>query len=295
MGSVTKTFVATVLLQMEAEGRLDLDDSVEEWLPGAVRGHGHDGRRITLRQLLNHTSGVYSFTSDPDFAQKVFGPDFLRHRYDTWTPSSSSRSRCGTNRTSPPARGGTTPTPTTCWPAWSSRRPPAGRTGEEIERRILRPLGLRATSVPGTSAAMPRPSGRAYSTLGADPSDPATRIHDVTELNPSLAHAAGEMVSDNSDLQRFLRALLAGRLLPREQMRELTATVPVGEDGIRAYGLGVYVQELSCGEKVWGHTGGIHGSGSLVMATRDGRHSMAGNVNGDWVGLDKVLEAEFCG
>ncbi|WP_236240705.1 serine hydrolase [Streptomyces sp. CC228A] len=295
VGSVTKTFVATVLLQMEAEGRLDLDDSVEEWLPGVVRGHGHDGRRITLRQLLNHTSGVHSFTSDPDFAQKVFGPDFLRHRYDTWTPEQLVAVAMRHGPDFAPGQGWNYSN-TNYVLAGMVIEKAAGRPyGEEIERRILRPLGLRATSVPGTSAAMPRPSGRAYSTLGADPSDPATRIHDVTELNPSLAHAAGEMVSDNSDLQRFLRALLAGRLLPREQMRELTATVPVGEDGIRAYGLGVYVQELSCGEKVWGHTGGIHGSGSLVMATRDGRHSMAGNVNGDWVGLDKVLEAEFCG
>ncbi|OII63725.1 peptidase [Streptomyces sp. CC53] len=294
VGSITKTFVATVLLQMEAEGRLDLDDIVEEWLPGTVRGHGHDGRRITLRQLLNHTSGVYSFTSDPDFAQKALGPGFLRHRYDTWTPEQLVAVAMRHEPDFAPGQGWNYSN-TNYVLAGMVIEKAAGRPyGAEIERRILRPLGLRATSVPGTSAAMPRPSGRAYSTLGADPNDPATPVHDVTELNPSLAGAAGEMVSDNADLQKFLRALLTGRLLPREQTRELTATVPVGQGGVR-YGLGVYVQELSCGEKVWGHTGGIHGSGSLVMATRDGRHSMAGNVNGDWVGLDRVLEAEFCG
>lgn len=62
--SITKTFIATVLLQLEAEGKLSLDDSVEEWLPGLVRGAGYDAEAITVRQLLNHTSGVANYTDD---------------------------------------------------------------------------------------------------------------------------------------------------------------------------------------------------------------------------------------
>ncbi|OPC77657.1 hypothetical protein B4N89_43645 [Embleya scabrispora] len=83
VGSISKPFIATVLLQLEAEGRLSLADSVETWLPGLVRGRGNDGRTITLRQLLNHTGGVADYTDDPDL--HLLGKTFLDHRYDTWT------------------------------------------------------------------------------------------------------------------------------------------------------------------------------------------------------------------
>ncbi|MFC8919855.1 serine hydrolase domain-containing protein [Streptomyces sp. NPDC057116] len=294
VGSITKTFVATVVLQLEAEGRLDLDDTVESRLPGVVRGNGHDGRKITIRQLLNHTSGVYDFTSDPDYREKVFGSGFLEHRYDTWTPR---RLLDVAMRHRPDFAPGTD------WSYSNTNYVLAGMViekvtgrsyGKEVERRILKPLGLRATSVPGTDPTMPAPSGRAYSTLSGAPGSP---VHDVTELNPSLAWAAGEMVSDSADLQRFVRALLRGALLPPRQMKEMTTTVPLGEEAPSVrYGLGIIEQKLSCGKEVWGHSGGIHGSASEVVSTRDGRHTLALNINGDWAGDTRaVLEAEFCG
>ncbi|WP_149182394.1 serine hydrolase domain-containing protein, partial [Streptomyces sp. TRM49041] len=299
IASITKTFVATVVLQLEAEGRLDLDDSVEKWLPGVVRGNGHDGRKITLRQLLNHTSGIYDVTSDPGFQAKVFGPAFLRHRYDTWTPEQLVAIAMKHEPDFAPGAD---------WSYSNTNYTLAGMViekvtgrpyGTEIERRVIEPPKLRATTVPGTDARMPRPSGRAYSTLGLDPADPSTEIHDVTDFNPSVAGSAGEMISDNADLQRFLRALLTGRLLPPRQMKELTKTVPVDRDGVPngyAYGLGLVSQKLSCGKEVWGHTGGIHGSSSVVAATRTADHTMAANINGDWTGgLQETVEAEFCG
>ncbi len=119
VGSITKTFVATVLLQLEAEGTLSLDDTVDSWLPGLVTGNGHDGTRITLRQLLNHTSGIFNYTADADFGRTYFLKEgFLEHRYDTLAPRSWCASRRPTSRTSSPAPDGTTPTPTTCWRAW---------------------------------------------------------------------------------------------------------------------------------------------------------------------------------
>ncbi|MER7106163.1 serine hydrolase domain-containing protein [Streptomyces sp. NPDC000229] len=293
VGSVTKPFVATVLLQLQAEGRLDLDDTVERWLPGVVRGNGHDGRRITLRQVLNHTSGIYDITSDPGFQKKVFGPDFLQHRYDTWTP----RQMVAIAMTHRPDFA-----PGADWNYSNTNYLLAGMViekvtgrpyGKEVERRILKPLKLRATSVPGTDARMPQPSGRAYSRLFAGPD---AEIHDVTEMNPSVAGSAGEMISNSADLQRFVRALMTGGLLPPREMREMTTTVPIGQDepGTR-YGLGLMVQKLSCGKEVWGHNGGIHGSGTGMVSTRDGSHTLASNVNGDWAGdTQAIVEAEFC-
>ncbi|MCM2391975.1 serine hydrolase domain-containing protein [Streptomyces albipurpureus] len=294
VGSITKTFVATVLLQLEAEGRLDLDDSVHRWLPGVVSGNGHDGRRITVRQLLNHTSGVYNYTDDPGFVRRVFGDGFFQHRYDTWQPR---RLVDIALRHKPYFAPGAD------WHYSNTNYVLAGLViekatgrpyGSEIERRILRPLKLRATSVPGTDHRVPQPASRGYSKLSEDPT--ATKIHDVTELNPSAAYAAGEMISDSGDLQRFYRALLKGALLPPKQQKALTDTVPIdpNQSGV-GYGLGLMSQKLSCGKEVWGHGGGIHGSNSRAAVTRDGDHSLAMNFNGDWMGdRDAVLEAEYC-
>ncbi|WP_024755540.1 serine hydrolase domain-containing protein [Streptomyces exfoliatus] len=294
VGSITKTFVATVLLQLQAEGRIDLDDPVEKWLPGVVRGNGHDGRKITVRQLLNHTSGVYSVTSDPGFQEKIFGPGFLEHRYDRWTP----KQLVDIAMTHAPDFA-----PGTAWNYSNTNYVLAGMViekvtgrpyGKAVENRIIKPLKLRATSVPGADVRMPKPSSPAYSTLSAEPN---ATVHDVSRLSPTLAYAAGEMISDSNDLQTFYRALLKGKLLPKAELREMTTTVPISPELPGAgYGLGLMKQKLSCGKEIWGHGGGIHGSSSDAQATRDGNHSIALNFNADWTGdTQAVLEGEFCG
>ncbi|MCS0606389.1 beta-lactamase family protein [Streptomyces sp. LP11] len=293
VGSLTKTFVATVLLQLEAEGRLSLDDTVETWLPGVVRGHGHDGRRVTLRRLLNHTSGIFNYTADDDFARAHFLKDgFLRHRYDTLTP----RDLVATAMRHAPDFA-----PGASWNYSNTNYVLAGMviekaTGhpyaEEIRRRIIAPLHLRATSVPGTRVTVPGPSSRAYSKLAEDPAGPS---YDVTTLNPSMASSAGEMISDSADLDRFYAALLGGRLLPARQLKEMKTTVRTPGAADVGYGLGLMDRTLTCGVHVWGHDGGIHGSVSVAVTTADGLHSLAANFNGDWTGdMDAVVEGEFC-
>ncbi|AZP17732.1 class A beta-lactamase-related serine hydrolase [Streptomyces aquilus] len=292
IGSITKTFVSTVLLQLEAEGRLSLDDTVEKWLPGVVRGNGHDGGKITLRQLLNHTSGIYDYTEDAEFVRTYFMADgFFKHRYDTRTP----RDLVAIAMTHQPEFA-----PGTTWQYSNTNYIVAGMViekvtgapyGDEIRRRVIEPLGLHATSVPGTRATVPQPSSRAYSKLAETTTGPT---YDVTKLNPSLAGSAGEMISDSKDLNRFYAALLKGRLLPPKQLKEMKTTVPTGGPG--QYGLGIAGVALSCGLRVWGHDGGIHGSQTVALTTGDGRHSVAFNFNGDWSGdAVAVVEAEFCG
>ncbi|MEU1440198.1 serine hydrolase domain-containing protein [Streptomyces mirabilis] len=294
VGSITKTFVSTVLLQLEAERRLSLDDKVEKWLPGVVRGHGHDGRLITVRQLLNHTSGIFNYTADDDFARTYFLKDgFLEHRYDTKTPEQLVAIAMAHAPLFAPG---------TSWSYSNTNYVLAGMVIEkvtghsyatEIRRRVIEPLGLRGTSVPGTRTTLPRPSSHAYSKLSRATTGPT---YDVTRLNPSLASSAGEMISDSADLNRFYAALMGGRLLPPKQLKEMRTTVKAdGIPGAR-YGLGLIDRELSCGVHVWGHDGGIHGSTSSAVTTADGRHSLAFNFNGDWSGdSDAVIEGEFCG
>ncbi|MFG2726334.1 serine hydrolase domain-containing protein [Streptomyces canus] len=294
VGSITKTFVSTVLLQLEAEGRLSLDDTVEKWLPGVVHGNGHDGSRITVRQLLNHTSGIFNYTADETFGRTYFLKDgFFEHRYDTNTPEQLVAVAMAHKPDFAPGAS---------WNYSNTNYVVAGMViqkvtgrsyGEEVRRRIIDPLHLTATSVPGTRVTVPQPSSRAYSKLAQTATGPT---YDVTRLNPSLASSAGEMISDSADLDRFYAALLKGRLLPPKQLKEMKTTVPVEGIPNAGYGLGLMDRKLSCGVHVWGHDGGIHGSSSVAVTTADGRHSVAFNFNGDWSGdTDAVVEAEFCG
>lgn len=292
IGSLTKPFIAAVMLQLEAEGKVDLDAPVERWLPGTVRGGGQDGRLVTVRQLLGHTSGLYDFTADPRMQRDYFGPRFAAHRYDSHDAGSLVRTAMAHRRTFEPGTG---------WGYSNTNYVLAGMVVEkatgrsyahEVERRIIRPLKLRDTSLPGTSPAIPEPHGRAYSTLSTAGS--AGRAHDVTTLDPSLAGASGEMISSTGDLVRFMRALLGGHVLPARQLGEMKSTVPA--EGGERYGLGLTRYRLSCGTTVWGHEGSIQGSRSTAVTTADGSHTAAFNVNADWSdGTADLVEAEYCG
>lgn len=299
-GSITKTFVATVMLQLAAEGKLSLDDTVDHWLPGLVQGNGHDGTKITVRRLLNHTSGIYSYTDDEDFKHKEFGTGFLRHRYDTWTPEQIVKIAMSHPPTFSPDSNQWSYSDTNYILAAMVIEKATGHSyAHEIEQRILSPLHMNATTLPGTRSRIPEPSGRAYSKLTgelAGPGEPGSTTYDVTELNPSLAGAAGEIVTNARDLNRFYRALLSGKLLKTRQMQEMTTTVPIEGAPAVTYGLGLMKLTLSCGVEVWGHSGGIQGSISETMATKDGKHTLTLNFNGDWnVHEAPVVEAEFCG
>ncbi|MFF8013367.1 serine hydrolase [Streptomyces sp. NPDC007929] len=291
IASITKTFVATVVLQLEAEGRLSLDDTVEDWLPGLVRGNGHDGRRITIRQLLNHTSGIFDYLEDPGFQQTYMTADgFMKHRFDEAAPEDMLAIAMGNRPYFEPGASFAYSNTNYLLAARVIEKATGNDYGDEIDRRIIAPLHLSSTSVPTTRVTLPRPSSRAYSKLALTATGPT---YDVTELNPRLAYGSGQMVSSSADLTRFYSALLGGRLLPPEQLKEMKTTVASGAG--RRYGLGLADRELSCGVHVWGHDGGITGSRSSAVTTENGRHALAVNFNGDWSGPpEAVLEAEFC-
>ncbi|MEV4502911.1 serine hydrolase domain-containing protein [Streptomyces klenkii] len=294
IGSVSKAFTSVVLLQLEAEGRLRLDDSVDRWLPGVVRGNGHDGRKITVRQLLNHTSGIYNYTADPEF-QKLIGPGFPEHRFETHTPAELVKIATAHAPDFRPGEGWNYSNTNYILAGMITEKVTGHSYATEIERRVIRPLGLRATTLPGTSPKMPDPHGTAYT--AAVSQDPGAKPFDATELNPSWGGAAGEIISTAGDLNRFYGALIGGKLLPAAQQRELQTTVSTGGKMAGArYGLGVAEIPLSCGVTVWSHTGGIHGSLTLATSTADGKHTAAFNLNGDWTGdLFALAEAEYCG
>ncbi|MFE2728476.1 serine hydrolase domain-containing protein [Kitasatospora sp. NPDC059327] len=291
VGSITKTFTATLVLQLEAEGQLDIDDTVETWLPGVVRGHGHDGRLITIRQLLNHTSGVYNYLNDPALHQ--YGPDWLEHMHDTWTPEQLLAVAMSKPPEAEPGERFVYSNTNYLLAALIVERITGDSYEHELRRRITEPLQLRGTTSPGTRETLPRPAGRAYSTAQVQLPLPGV---DVTEFNPSAIRAVGEIISTANDLDRFYSALLRGRLLPEAQLREMTTTV---SDGTDEHGLGLTRMTTSCGTELWGQRGGGYGIETLSVSTRDTRHRMTMYLNTDALALQgtsarNIADAEFC-
>jgi D-alanyl-D-alanine carboxypeptidase len=260
VGSITKPFVATVVLQLVGEHKLTLADTVERWLPGLVP----DGERISVRQLLNHTSGLFAFGGDRDFVTQAFH-DPLR----VWTPREIVRIATAHPPTFAPGTG------------WSysdtnyfvlgliveaaTGRPLAG----ELRRRIFAPLHLRATSLPTG----PGIAGRHAHGYFLRP------LEDVTVGSPSVQWAAGALVSNADDLARFFRALLGGRLLRPDLMQLMRTTVAAPQLGPRnVYGLGLQKVPTPCGA-LWGHTGGSPGYTADALNSKTGRRQVVVLVN----------------
>ncbi|MFI9202866.1 serine hydrolase domain-containing protein [Streptomyces sp. NPDC053048] len=296
-GSLTKPFIATVLLQLAAEPEygLAIDDTVDKWLPGLVRGNGNDGRRITLRQLLQHTSGLYDYIHDARFRAKFTGEAFHIHRYDGATPEELVRIGLAHKPLFTPGLKWSYSNTNYILAGMVIEKATGNSYASEVERRIIKPLGLRGTTLPGTSSSIPGPHGRHYSKLYV--SGPSARVHDVTDFNPSVSGASGEIISTTRDLNVFTRALLRGKLLPPAQQKDMFTGYDIG-DG-RSYGLGIRSQTLkACGVKVWGHSSEIPGSLTRTAATADGEHVITLNRNSDWgdPALEQAtIEAEFCG
>ncbi|MCX4758405.1 serine hydrolase domain-containing protein [Kitasatospora purpeofusca] len=261
-GSNTKAFVAVVVLQLVAEGKVGLDASVDTYLPGLLRGDGFDGRNITVRQLLQHTSGLPDYMDAPALA------DFTTIQYRWFEPrelldgalAQKARFAAGT---------GWEYSNTNYLVAGLLIQKVTGRPyGEELTKRVIERIGLRHTYVPAAGETALRET-HPHGYLRTAPDAP---LVDYTAMDSSMAWAAGAVVSTNTDLNAFYGALLGGRLLPAAQLAQMRTTVPaefLGE-GVR-YGLGIQSRPLTCGGLVWGHGGTSPGFRTRGGVTEDGR------------------------
>lgn len=248
IGSITKSFVATVVLQLVGEGRLSLDEPVARRLPGLLA----NGDRITVRQLLNHTSGLPDYPEDPELFAGI-----LENR--AWQPRELVALAERHPQLFPPG---------TAWSYSNTNYIVAGLLVEavagrplarELDRRVLSPLGLRHTSFPAATTRLSGYYAHGYVSTALIPSGDS--LLDVTGYNPSHAWAAGAIVSNAADLSTFYRALFGGRLLSRSLLREMKQTVavdPTDPATTFGYGLGLWRVNDVCGTN-WGHTGAIYG------------------------------------
>ena len=253
VGSASKTFVAVVVMQMVQEGKVGLDEPIETYLPGLIKGEGIDGSKITVRQLLQHTSGLPEYT-DTYLSSKAAETENMQH----YVPP---RDLLDTALGKPAAFE-----PGTQWKYTNtnyivlgmlvervSQRP----VGEQIDQRIIKKLGLSHTYLPGNGEKKlhgPHPQGYHLNAEG--------KLEDMTDLDTSLAWAAGGMVSTPSELNTFFQAVLDGRLLTQSSIDEMRngavdASSHLGPGTV--YGLGLIGTSLTCGGTAWGHHGSIAG------------------------------------
>ena len=259
IGSNTKTFVAVVILQLVQEGKITLDEPIETYLPGLLHGEGIDAAKITVRQLLQHTSGL------PEYTDTVPGETDIFQIRDNYY---STRDLLDVALSKPAAfePGSQFKYTNTNYIVLSllvekvTHRPLA----EQITKRITEPLGLTHTYYPGPGEENIRGTHpHAYTRNNQG------QLEDITRQDPSAAGGAGAMISTPSELGTFIQATLNGTLLNQDSIAEMKKTVDTGRPN-RGYGLGIFSMPLSCGGEAWGHSGGIPGYGSYNMVGPDG-------------------------
>jgi len=263
VGSVTKTFVATVVLQLVAEHVLSLSDTVGQWLPGLVP----NGGKITIQELLQHTSGIYSYTNDPGFLRVLFS-DPTR----VWRPEELVRIAVAHPPVFPPGTSFAYSNTDYVLLGVIIQAATGYPVGQELRARIFQPLGLRGTYYPYANPHLRGPHAHGYRL-----SQPGAPV-DSTVMSPSWAGAAGGIVSTVADIARFYTALLTGKLLPAAQLRQMMTTTPTGQGD--NYGLGIQAEPLPCGT-VWGHQGDFPGYFNNPFTTTGGSSQAIVLVNAD--------------
>lgn len=260
IGSETKTFTVTALLQLVDQRRVALDDPISKYLPGVP-----DGDRITLRELARMQSGLFNYSDDDRFARRLFA-DPLR----PYTPAQLLALSFSHPPAFPPGRG---------WQYSNTNAVLLGLVVERVSGRplsdylrehVFAPLGLRGTSLPSTNA-YPQPHPQGYTQT------PEGQAVVATDWNPSWGWAAGSAISDLADLHTWAPALATGRLLtPLTQAQRLQTVSPPGFRSDAGYGLGLF---RVAG---WiGHNGSMPGYQALAVHLPSAKTTMVVLLNTD--------------
>ncbi|MEU0109088.1 serine hydrolase domain-containing protein [Streptomyces sp. NPDC006129] len=267
VGSISKTFTAVAVLQQVERGRLRLDAPVADYLPGLIPGER--GRQITVRMLLNHTSGI------GDHVLPAF-PSLLRNspasldeeRFRSIPPEELVRLGLDAPATGRPGEVPGTYSNTNYVIAGLLLEKVTGQDSDAyITRHVIDRAGLRHTYLPRTPY-IKGPHPRMYEALYGLIDPP----RDYSVYDMSWLRSAGALVSTMDDLNRFYRALLGGKLVGKSALGEMMRTVRVG--GME-YGLGIHTVELpGCG-RFWGHSGAVFGAGAFALTSQDGKRQIA--------------------
>ncbi|MEW1889090.1 MULTISPECIES: serine hydrolase domain-containing protein [unclassified Streptomyces] len=282
IGSVTKTFTAAAVLRQAERGRIELDAPVGRYLPALVPGER--GEAITVRMLLDHTSGLAEYLPYAYPSLKAFpiiaetGPESLDdHRYTRW--ERTDLITMGVDAPAACAPGGA--------PGLYSNTnylllaellaQVSGTTAEEcITREVIEPAGLADTAFPA-GPEIAGPHSRLYEAwLGKIDPPRDYSVYDMSFTGPSAS-----LISTVADLNLFYAQLLAGKIVTRSSLDQMRRTNPVisQEGRIIEYGLGLHPTQTPGQDTFWGHGGTVWGGGTLAMTRADGERQLAVAVN----------------
>jgi D-alanyl-D-alanine carboxypeptidase len=283
IASNTKMFTATIVMQLIEEGSVELDATIDTYLPGLVRGDGIDGRTITVRQLLQHTSGLPEYAdqiaADAFGAQETYvAPrdmlDIALERPAVFAPGE----RWEYSNTNYLTLG------------LLIERVTQRALPDQVDERIVEPLGLEHTY-------FPNPGEREL--RGEHPelyhADEPGELREITEMDASFGWAAGAVVSTPSEVNVFMQALLGGELVSEESLDAMQATVPAGDelDAETASGLGLQSHPLECGGLAWGHGGDIPGTQTRNAVGPDGTAVTIAVTSLPWAIVDPADDARL--
>ena len=250
IASVTKVFTSAMILQLVDEGSVGLDDPVEDHLPGLLDGEGIEPDRITVRQLLRHESGLPEGIPPTD-PTTVLTPRELMDRTEDQPAQFPPGEQMRYTNMNYLVLG------------YLIEEVTGEPYAEELNRRIVEPLGLTGTLLPEPGdVTLPAPAPRGHR-AGDD------GWTDVTEQEPSQLYASGGIVSTGDDLDRFVLALSAGEIVPPELLTEMRETVPMPDVPGVEYGLGLMRLPVSCDVTVWGQAGDVPGFQTMVGTDGD--------------------------
>jgi len=286
IGSVTKSFSAVVLLQLVDAHKLDLDASVDRYLPGLL-----PDKRITVRHLLSHRSGLYDYTNAM-FANSVSGFEAVRNKVFTYRQLV--RLSLQHPRTNAPGAAYSYSNTNFVVAGMLIQKLTGHSVGTEYRNRIIKPLKLRDTFYVHPDTKIPGRHAHGYliqDRAGAKPVD-------ATDQTVSWAQSAGALISTTHDLNTFFSALLSGKLTSASALAQMQRWTPV--NSTTRYGLGLRRRDLSCGVSVYGHTGAVQGFYTYSFTSKDGRRSLTELANTSNNGtvlntMASALESAFCG
>jgi D-alanyl-D-alanine carboxypeptidase len=292
IGGMTKSFTATVVLQLVAESKLALGDKLGRWLPGVIS----NGDAISIRQLLNHTSGIYDYAGDETVLAPYLAGD-LTYVFDPLTGVQIA------------ADHGPLFAPGTALSYSNTNYILLGMIVEavtgntiatELQARIFEPLQLRDTSF-ATLSEIEGSHMHGYWPLEEGP-------YDVTAWSPSGFGAAGAILSNADDVARFYRALLDGRLLPHRLLKAMRTIDPAATGGVPdsgilggGWGLGLLKEKFPCGT-AWGHDAENPGYMTAAWNSKNGDRQVVVIVNSNHGhdapvsrAMRDVLATAYCG
>lgn len=264
IGSISKMFTSVLVFQMVEQGKLSLNDPLSKFYPSVPFAS-----EITIDQMLQHSSGIHSFTDDPDY------PEYME------VEQSHKQMMARIYASKPdfkPGEKNSYSNANYLILGYILEKVSGLSYAELLEKNIVKPLRLKRTYYGGTIDAQKRNEAASFSWTGAS-------WDFEKETHMSIPHGAGAVVSTPEDLTRFVTALFKGKLISKESLAIMTSTT-------EGYGRGIFEEEIN-GKKVFGHSGGIDAFVSFLKYSVEDEVAVAFTANVGRINNENMVKNLF--